>query len=1339
MTGPDSVTLGDTPIFDISVTFKGDPYPNSDIKSVSYLLYDPKGNVVDTGSAAAVGEGHFQVTLSALATASLGKGTSRVEAVVVVNPVVVPTFSHFDFLVPNAPSNDLVSGATSLIVPAHITQNTIGNTISSTDPSMAACLTFSNPSFPDAIASVWYKYVPTQDGILSLDTIGSDYDTALAVYLGTPSVSTRKACNDDRSMSPNWDMTSQLALDVKSGSTYYIEIVDAGFAGSKVASAAASSGSQSSGMQSEGEVAIQSIGGQLHLNASINPCWSLTVTSNNTTYGTVATAPAPNCVGTKYSDGTEVTLTATSKPNYRFSQWSDTTTVNPYIFTISSNKTLQAQFVYLAAPVLTSPAAGYLTNDNTPGFTWNSVPYGSTYEIQIDHLSTFTAPVDQSASGLGLSYTASLLTDGLKYWRVRTITANSEPGAWSAARSFTVDTTAPLPPVLSAPADGAVVRGTPTFSWLASATANAYQFAYDLADCSSPSFTSAVQSGLTYLPPLMPKDTYYWCVKARDPAGNWSGWSASRSITIRPLIPVAPVLTSPAAGFVTNDPTPYFAWNSVPYGNTYEIQIASSSSFTSLEQSAAGLGVTNYTADPALSMTGLKYWRVRAVNVDSELGAWSAGRAITIKVLPPSVPTLLAPASNALLTNYTPTLDWSQSTLPSGITFGYYQVEVATDAGFSSIVRTSPGITSLAGHLWVVDPLLASNTKYYWHVKACNSNDECSAWSSVRYFRTALPVPITLVVGVSNQDLRPLFTWQMPAYPTPPAATGYTLQVSKNITFTQVVHTGPAAGMSYIPTGDLPRNLPLFWRVRANGLNGPGAWSDYSTYTTHNPPGIPTLLAPASNALLINLTPTLDWSQPTIPIGTAFKNYAVEVSLDAGFSSISFSTDTITDLASHFWVTPYLDSNTKYYWHVKACNSNDECSAWSPVRYFRTALPTPNPLSEDGSDQNLRPKFTWEMPTLYPSPAATSYTVQVSKNTAFTLIVHTGPSTTLSYIPTADLPRNLTLYWRVRANGLNGPSAWSAYRQYITGNPPGTPTLVAPASNALLTTLTPLLDWNQSTLPSGTTFESYQVKVATDAGFTTLAVPVPTTLTSLTGHSWEVIPDLPLNALYYWHVKACNTSNECSAWSSVRIFRIALPAPDFLNEPDGTSQDLRPLFFWTMPVYPGPAATSYTLQVSKNNIFTSIVHTGTPTDMSYIPTADLPRNLILYWRVRANGLNGPSAWSDVGTYTTGNPPGIPALVAPANNALLTTLTPTLDWSQPTIPGGTTFGNYFVVFSTASDFSIMPVNAMVSSLVDHYYEINVDLAPGSNYYWRVEACNSNDECSAWSSVRTFRTP
>jgi hypothetical protein len=33
------------------------------------------------------------------------------------------------------------------------------------------------------------------------------------------------------------------------------------------------------------------------------------------------------------------------------------------------------------------------------------------------------------------------------------------------------------------------------------------------------------------------------------------------------------------------------------------------------------------------------------------------------------------------------------------------------------------------------------------------------------------------------------------------------------------------------------------------------------------------------------------------------------------------------------------------------------------------------------------------------------------------------PST---YTPTVNLPANIPLYWRVRANGLNGPSLWSA-------------------------------------------------------------------------------------------------------------------------------------------------------------------------------------------------------------------------------------------------------------------------------------------------------------------------
>jgi hypothetical protein len=245
-------------------------------------------------------------------------------------------------------------------------------------------------------------------------------------------------------------------------------------------------------------------------------------------------------------------------------------------------------------------------------------------------------------------------------------------------------------------------------------------------------------------------------------------------------------------------------------------------------------------------------------------------------------------------------------------------------------------ITSLANHTWIVDPALTSNTKYYWHVQACNTSNECSAWSEIRYFRTALPAPISLHADGTIQNLRPKLTWNMPAYPLP-SATSFTVEVSTNTSFTRVVQTGRAASMSYTPTSNLPHNMTLYWSVRANGTNGPSAWATYGTFTTGNPPTTPGLVSPANNALVNSLTPTLNWKQATIPLGTTFKSYQVEVATDAAFTSTVRNTS-ITSLANHTWIVdPALTSNTKYYWHVKACNTSDECSAWSSTLNFRTA------------------------------------------------------------------------------------------------------------------------------------------------------------------------------------------------------------------------------------------------------------------------------------------------------------------------------------------------------------------------------------------------------------------
>jgi peptide/nickel transport system substrate-binding protein len=96
--GPAQVKIGDTATFDVSVTFNGQPYAESDVKQVKYLLYDATGAVVSTGDAAAVADGHWQVALSADMTSKLTAGADKIEVAVLPIPVVTPTFTSLDFV-----------------------------------------------------------------------------------------------------------------------------------------------------------------------------------------------------------------------------------------------------------------------------------------------------------------------------------------------------------------------------------------------------------------------------------------------------------------------------------------------------------------------------------------------------------------------------------------------------------------------------------------------------------------------------------------------------------------------------------------------------------------------------------------------------------------------------------------------------------------------------------------------------------------------------------------------------------------------------------------------------------------------------------------------------------------------------------------------------------------------------------------------------------------------------------------------------------------------------------------------------------------------------------------
>ncbi len=289
----------------------------------------------------------------------------------------------------------------------------------------------------------------------------------------------------------------------------------------------------------------------------------------------------------------------------------------------------------LAAPILVSPVASSATNDNTPEFQWNLVAGAAKYELWLDNGTAFTSRefegiFDDPQSTHTL---ADSLPEGRYYWKMRTINNLDVPGPWSAYRSVVIDTIPLMKPRLNSPANLAIVRGTPSFTWYAVAGGGYYQF--QITASTDPGFLSPVHvspntlNTTSYKPPLLDPGTFLWQVQVRDAAGNWSGWSAARTVTIRPSIPPAPVLISPTGGFVTSDSTPDFSWYSVPYGNIYQIQISQSSAFTATVQDRLlGEGITTYTAD--LLPPGLYYWRVRAKNIENENGAWGIVRRFSI-------------------------------------------------------------------------------------------------------------------------------------------------------------------------------------------------------------------------------------------------------------------------------------------------------------------------------------------------------------------------------------------------------------------------------------------------------------------------------------------------------------------------------------------------------------------------------------------------------------------------------------------------------------------------------------------------------------------------------------
>jgi hypothetical protein len=484
------------------------------------------------------------------------------------------------------------------------------------------------------------------------------------------------------------------------------------------------------------------------------------------------------------------------------------------------------------------------------------------------------------------------------------------------------------------------------------------------------------------------------------------------------------ILVAPLDGARPGEYPVNLDWQDAPVtGSKYQLQVSLSPTFSSTFKNLSGLTASSFIITGTANNT-LYYWRVRTYTGSTPSGSWSAVWQFTTPN-PPGVPTLTVPAANSMVNTLSPFFRWSA---PSGtVGASYYRLQISPLSTFSTLDVDE---YIYGGMTWFyLNQSLNFNRVYYWRVRAYAANSHAGAWTAGRKFITRpeqpwLDEPCDYC---TPETLRPTFRWN------DNTNTG-TYQISLS-TFGTTLLTKEVTGKAYTLTTSLIPGTRYWWRVRGKGLGGYGPWSEVWTFYAPYPPAIPTLVAPAANAVISGIGdaqwyPTLSWNSVT---GTRF--YRIQLANANTFAEGSIIYTNETDTISFNGWAERLEPNTAHFWRVQACNDMYQCSIYTTARKFFTRPGKPLLLTPtDGSHQPTAGFFTSWGDALDPEQwlNSNSFTIQFSKSASFATIAKSATVTVRTYkaVLTAG-----TYYWRVRANGIGGSSGygdWSDAWQVIT-------------------------------------------------------------------------------------------------------------------------------------------------------------------------------------------------------------------------------------------------------------------------------------------------------------------
>jgi hypothetical protein len=272
-----------------------------------------------------------------------------------------------------------------------------------------------------------------------------------------------------------------------------------------------------------------------------------------------------------------------------------------------------------AAPALTGATANPVT------FDWEDVAGATSYELQVDDLSSFGLPHVFDGTSTVSQLAAGTLPDGTWFWRVRAINAEGTPGEWSETRTLTLQETPPPPldvplaPSLISPTGSA----TQPFSFDWSDVDGAAWYTIEVRDAAGTLVWAATSTPSELLTNSLPTGTLSWRVRAFNADGVGGPFSATGTVVVGAVL-TAPSLLSPSSDARLKPGTVAFDWTDVSGAASYTIQVDDSDTFSSpLIDQAVPSSSFSTSSLPAKRL----WWRVRA----DDGGPWSGARRFEIK------------------------------------------------------------------------------------------------------------------------------------------------------------------------------------------------------------------------------------------------------------------------------------------------------------------------------------------------------------------------------------------------------------------------------------------------------------------------------------------------------------------------------------------------------------------------------------------------------------------------------------------------------------------------------------------------------------------------------------